>query len=50
VQDGVGDRLGDGEPDVAEAAVDNPYALRVLGDLGAQDGDLLGSRPHHPPC
>ena len=50
VQDRIGDRFGDGEPDVTEAAVDNPYALGVRGDLAAEDGDLLGSRRNLPPC
>jgi hypothetical protein len=50
MQDGVGDRLRDGEPYVAEAAVDNPHALGVFGDLAPQDSDLLGSRRDFPPC
>jgi hypothetical protein len=50
MEDGVGHRLGDREADVAEAIRDNPYALSVRGDLGPQNGDLLGSRWDLPPC
>jgi hypothetical protein len=50
MKDRVGDRFGDGEPDVAEAAVDDPYTLGIRGDLGTEDGDLLGSCRDFPPC